>query len=898
MRDISIWASLAPHARILIYLHSARESWEWGGRKLGPEDLTQKGMAAALGVSVPRLSKLLTQLIRDGLVASSRVRIPTLRRSPLSYSLTDTGSKLAARELSGLLSRKVEFESLDGTVTRTRLKKLCKLLRMEGNFVGMLKAASERGRLSARALKEKPYWGEPQPPEPELVDLRNAIQTSAHFVGRKAQLAELSDFLADEKARLFSLTGPAAIGKTSLVSRFVKSAVTDFSVAFHACREWDTLRNTLEPVAELMARRGRKRLQYLLHNELNPITVQQAADLLKQDLRGLRALLVFEDLHKLAFDYRPLLKFLLTFASQEEGTGAEAQTRIKLLTTSREPLVGVFDHREVMLKELVRETELGGLTDAEVAELLEIEKSTSMQAKRVRELTRGNPLFIELMMRLGVGGAVKEFGKFVESEVIAKLSPDERAVLGCLSVFKIPVPFGALQIPQATSQSVERMVKLGIVTEAPPGTFSTSDIVIETVYRSLKLEERRTYHFVAAQYHMSLKTEENIAAALRHLILADRMIDALELGVANVKTLIRGGFSNRLDELVSAAGASDLPQAGVVALCKVKSERALAAGEWRTAQLHLERALAMAKGNTQEEGRILAAIAHALREQASYDRSLAKYLAAERAALKVYDIPTLAEIYRGTGKVHWRKGAFKEAVRYMKKSLDFLKASEMEMERGETFIDLGLVYNCIGKYEEAIDHYNRAIELFKKRKWIHPMARAYNNLAVQYLDLRDYDNAIKAWMKCYYISRKTNNKKGLLTSLTNISDPLSRQGKFNKALKYLKEAVDIAHDTGDNFGLIGVYSNYGQVYAKMREWNQSYEYFEKSINLIKKLNMPYDFAIILFHYGESLKMGGQWNKARATLMEALRLFRKCKARKRVEEVRDLLRDIPVTQRPV
>ncbi|MEM2870244.1 MAG: tetratricopeptide repeat protein [Thermoplasmata archaeon] len=897
MLPTSIWDSLPPKVRVLLYLHSLRETKMWAGKKARPEDFTQKGMAEALGVSVPRLSKLLTSLTAEGSVASSRVRIPGLRRSPLSYSLTEAGAKLAATEVKEILRRKVRFTSLDGTVTVRSLRKLSKALRMEGNLFALLTATDERHGLRADAIREKPARPEaPRLARPEIIDLRNAILDIPHFVGRKAELKELASFLADPKARLFSLTGAAAIGKTSLVSRFIRGLTGDLSVAFHSCREWDTLRNLLEPVAELLARRGHRTLEHVLRTELNPITMQQIAEILKRDLCGVRALFVFDDLHKLQIDFRPMLKFFLSFAHQEGSRAPRAATQVKVIATSREPLVGVFDPRDILLKELVREMELRGLKESEVAQMLQLGKAFSLPAKRVNELTRGNPLFIELIIRSGLSGAVKDFRKFIESEVIAKLSEDERTVLSCLSVFKIPVPFSALQIPQATVQAVERLVRTGLVNEAPPGVFSLPDIVVDTVYRSLKHEDRKRYHQVAANYHLSIKNDGNIAAAIDHLTAADRIVEALELGAQHVRALLKAGFSDRINELLKEAARVDIPSRGIVAECKIKSELALASGEWRMAQIYLDRALANVKGNPPEEGRILAAMAHALREQAAYDRALKKYFLAEKRALKLYDIPTLGEIYRGIGKVYWRKGEFKEALTYLKKSLDFLKAENMEAERGETYIDLGLVYNCLGKYEEAIDYYYRAIELFKARKWIHPMARAYNSLGIQYLDLKDYDNAIKAWTRCYLLSKKTQNKKGMIVSLMNLSDPYSIKGDFNKALRCIQKAMKIAEDTGDQLSIAGGFSNFGQVYARMKDWEKSFSYFEKSLTILRKYSIPYEIAMKLFYYGEALKNSGELDKANAILMEALHLFQQCKARKRVEEVKDLLRDIALKRR--
>lgn len=892
-----IWDGLAPSTKVLLFLQTVKETKMWAGTGTGIEDLTQKGMSLALGVSIPRLSKTLTPLLNDGLIRTERVRIQGLRRRPLAYSLTPAGTESAREEIKKLFAMNVKYTNTEGKVVKTDLGALIAMLGMEGNILGVLRTTPYYGKLDVKAAGEgaNPPSDGPQIPKtyhPELVDLRDAIQISPHFVGRKKELGALNDFLAGSPARLFTLTGPAAMGKTSLVSRFVNSAMKTVSVAFHTCREWDTLRNVLEPIAELLNRMGRTRLQYVLRNELRPITLQDAADILKKDMKGVIALIIFDDIQKLSFDYRPLLKlFITSIAADDLASGSKGggpPTWVKVVTTSREPLVGVFDHRDTVVKELVREMELKGLTESETRELLEKEKASDLPLEKVYELTQGHPLHVELITRSGLSGAARDFAKFIDTEVMVKLSGEDRAVLGCISVFKMPVPASAIRIPQATTESLERLVKLGLVKETTLNEYEAPDIVIDAIYRQLKIDERRLYHSVAAKYHRSLKNEDSTAAAIRHMLSAEELTEALDLAAENAKALIRVGRSNLLEEVVKASKDAELPTKGVVASCKVRSELALASGEWRMAQIYLEKALAAVKGDKLQEGRILAAQAHSLREQTKLDEALKKYEEAEKAATAIYDLPTIADIYRGQGKAYWRKGDFKNAIEYLDKSLDFLKAADLEVDYGETLIDIGLVNNRIGNNDEAIEYFNRGIEKLEKGGWIHPLARAYNNLGVEYFEKKDYEKAIACWQKCYQLAEKTGNKKGMIVSLENLSDPYSLKGDLAQALACLKTAKELVDETHDIMGLPGVYHSYGSVYSNIQSWDKAFEYYEKGLSILKNASTPFELALILYHYGIALSKSGNNKSAVEKLYESRVLFKECKAEKKVKEVDDLL----------
>jgi len=885
--------------KILIYLRTINGRRGWAGERPIPEDETQLRMASALGVSVPRLSKMLRPLLAEKLVRVERLRLRTLKRSPLAYSLTSSGTKMASEELERLISREVRYTDAAGRTDRLPLGRLQRNLRMDHNIFTLLRATRETGEVDADGIgaiadEERNRRG----PRPTLLDSRNSIHVPRNFVGRRAELARLDEFLAGVSARLFMITGQAAIGKTSLASKFAHKAVQTVPVVFHTCREWDTLRNTLEPVAELLSRFGKNRLKYLLFGELNPLTMSDIAPVLEADLMGTGALIVLDDLQKLSFDYRPLLKiFLKSSSGPEKGEkNGKGLAPAKLITTTREPIAGVSDPRDSVLKSAVMAFELGGLSLDETTELLALENARELPGETVYKYTEGHPLYIELIMRTGLSGAAKDFRKFIGQEILKKLGEEEKAVLSCLAVFGTPIRMEEVKIPQATPEAFERLVMFGLAKEVAPDEYYLPDIVIDTIYRTLKLEDRKFYHKVAAGYYRNFKDEGNVAASIRHLLRAEDFPGALDVASFNAKALIRSGMSKLLEDVVCTVKNKELSPKHAAAVFRLRSELALGAGEFKMAQLYLERALAMVKGDTLEEGRMLAAQAHALREQVRLDEALEKYRIAESRATQVVDFPTMAEIFRGIGKTYWRKGDFIHALEYHEKSLDYLKAAEMDADYGETFVEIGLVYSRMGDHEKAMDYYKKGIEKLEKGKYLHPLARAYNNLGVQYFDRNDYRMAIECWEKCLMLAERTGNKRIIFSALINLSDPYSKMGNFDKALECLEKAKQMSEDLNDRIGLGAAYTEYGITYSSMRLWEKAFENFRKSLTIRTSAEMPYERAMTFLEYGKSMAMSGDVSRARGIFNDALAMFNKCKAEKRVKEVEDLLRTLDASAR--
>jgi tetratricopeptide (TPR) repeat protein len=533
----------------------------------------------------------------------------------------------------------------------------------------------------------------------------------------------------------------------------------------------------------------------------------------------------------------------------------------------------------------------------ETLELLAKENAKGLPADKVHRMTGGHPLYIELITRSGMTGAVRDFRKFMGTEVMGRLTAEERAVLGCLTVFRMPVPPPALQIPQATPETLDRLVKLGLVNETSPDEYLALDIVIETVYRALKNEDKKLYHSVAARYHRGLKSTENVAEAIHHLLLADDLLGALELGSDNIHPVIQLGHRDLVEGMLSESKGADLPVRGVVAASKIRSELALASGEWRIAQIHLEKALAAVRGDAFQEGTLLMAQANALREQGAMEEALAKFFEAEKAAKSVYDLPTIAGTYRGIGKIYWRMGELDKAMDFLKKSLDYMKAADMGAEHGETLVDMGVVESRLGNRDKAIEFYNRAIEELKQGSWLQPLARAYNNLGVEYNYKKEVRDAIRVWEKAIEINKQVGDKRCLVTALANISNPYSQIRQCNRALKCLEQAKRIANETDDTITQALVMYNFGLVYSKVKNWKKAIASFEESLKIHDVLENKYDHATTLLDYGKVLIEYGDAKAAEARLQKSLDLFIKCDSKDRVKEVKDLLHTLGSTRAP-
>ncbi len=366
--------------RILLHLFDFlrfRDSFE------SPLELTQAGIAKAVGIRGSHATQYLRPLVSDGMVEEETRHILGQPRRRKVYFLTPKGRQWVASTRATLLEETVPFKRRDGRRERVPLRVVYHDLRRKASLLSLVQELTSVGFIS-----------DPIETESSVVDLSQEAPTVGRFRGRESEMAAILDAL--EETPLVVIQGMAGLGKTALGSEICERLRGKRSLFWRRIRSWDTAFDLASRVGVFLEALGRTSLHSYLSGSTQQ-SLSQVEERLAADLAGLRTIMVFDDVHVASEDAKSLLALLHNALREVGGSSV-------LLLSRTTP--GFYSRRAVELEGGVFETSLPPLDRASGEALLGDAGVPPDQRGRLFELSGGNPLFMRLIADRGAPAGV------------------------------------------------------------------------------------------------------------------------------------------------------------------------------------------------------------------------------------------------------------------------------------------------------------------------------------------------------------------------------------------------------------------------------------------------------------------------------------------------------------
>ena len=403
-----------------------------------PREVTQAGIAGALGIRVAHASREVRKLVEGGLADERDAAVQGARRHQKAYFLTAPG-QLAA-----------------------------------------LKMRAEVGALPALPSGQGGAFGARTP-----VSVERERPTLRYFFGRQEEL-EAARRILDGRGVLVVI-GIAGIGKSTLGAKLFEESRTERSCVWTTIHEYDTPASVLQPVAHALALQGRPKLELLAKREAT-VDLPRAREILLRDVQGLALVAFFDDAQAASPEALQALRVLREVASAHPKA-----FKLVLLSRTRPP---IYDARDATLKKTVGEVDLRGLRREDALALLGA-TDRQVDTAGVFDATGGHPLFIELLRDAGdVGGGPdpmdrREIDRFLHDQIFSSLSKGEREALRRIAFLQRAVDPRVLLAPPASLESVLTLESRSLVRRDARGRVLAHEAIRDFVRRTLTEEEER-----------------------------------------------------------------------------------------------------------------------------------------------------------------------------------------------------------------------------------------------------------------------------------------------------------------------------------------------------------------------------------------------------------------------
>ncbi len=390
-----------------------------------PPGMTQEGLASAAWIELRHLGQYVRPLVREELIRERTCHVQGIRQRRRVYDLTEAGQHAAYRLRDRVKAEPVRVRDAEGI----REEPVAKVLESASGKVSLLEVV-HRAAGSTPIDLDALLVATPAP----FTECLSEAPHLDRFVGRKEELDAL---VAEDGPRIVVVRGVAGIGKSSVAARACEILHGRRNLFWHTLRPWDTRISVLASLGEFLSSLGKPGLRAVVTRG----EASEAADVLREDLPGTCAFLVFDDAHEAAEEVQFFFRLL------KEAVVEAPDVRAVLL--SRRALA-FYDRRDVALRGLVQEIELGGLPAQDIAAFLAPDLDVAVGNLGLQ--LGGHPLFLQLVRSAGAVSppqhAVRDMRRFLEEEVYAALPDPERRTLKLASLYRVPVPESAL-LPDA-----------------------------------------------------------------------------------------------------------------------------------------------------------------------------------------------------------------------------------------------------------------------------------------------------------------------------------------------------------------------------------------------------------------------------------------------------------------
>ena len=807
--------------RILVHLSSS----PFPPRASSIAARTQEGIGLATHSARTTVTKWLNRLLRQGLLVATREHVPGHRVRKTVYGLGPEGWERARTLRSRLEKDVVEVVApIMGAV----LMRVADVPRYFPDLADLPAAVSlvREGRLdlAARAGAAEPLasllWG-------------NGFRAADRVFGRARELKALDDWAAS-KASALAVVGTAGIGKSTLVASWVLRHRPRAHVFWLQPEGSMAPRSVLVDVAAFLERLGRRGLVMHLADG-GTVDSPATMRILAEELKGLPALFVFDNVHKA----HPATRRLLLGPFLEGFDGHPA----KLVMIARE-VPGASDRLGPARRTDLRTLRIGGLDlDASMALL----RSKGLSAddatiQRIAASAHGHPLLLALAAQ---GGAVVsgEIRPYLDREVWRTLSTGERAVLGAAAVFRRAAPIAALRaFPGVTESALAGLDRKDLLRPTLTECVVLHDEILDYVRRRLTEAERTDANLQAARYFRGrLEACERIEA-VHHLLEAKAYPEAASMLDSEAASLVDSLNADALASVLGEVDVDGIDPSVAAVLAEAHGDSLTVAGQLVPAEGRYRLALEAAEraGRGERIPRILRKLAAIARTRNEYETA-AGLLSKARAALDVVpDRAELAEVLKETALVEKALGRLAEAAAHLNEAIDLATEASDPGALARSLLVLGSFSGSRGDPALALRQKLEALRIAERGGNLTESARACISVGTTLWDLHRIEEALSYHDRGLQLATLVGNLRLIAYASFNRAASLLDLRRPEESREPLARARRLFEILGERDALGVLEVSEGHLASLDGRWSVAVRHWARALDTLREVGTPLD----------------------------------------------------------
>ncbi len=821
-----------------------------------PHDLSQKGIADAVGIRWNHVPRSLKGLVNDELIQVRTGMVEGHMRRVNIYFLTmkgideakDIKEKLEAVEIKIRTGDEVEdvpiftlVERLGGGVSPLTVLVVANDGKDVVQMEALEKFISEDKEMSTR------------------VHMLSDAPKPRNFIGRDRELESVRKIISERKVLV--ITGITGIGKSTLLAKVIDEFTSDYSVLWCNVTEWDTIRSILSRLAEFFSLNASRELKKMISR--SSFQTNEAIELIGENLGDVPSLFVFDNYEKANDELAGFFGQMFEALSGKD---------LKMVVVSR-TTPEFYDRRDVNIRSHVGELKLSGLSFEGTEEMLSSRGFSGPNIDILYKITGGHPLSLELIRNPDDVKKPSDLYRFVQDELLSGLEEEERKLLNYASVLTYPNEIDALLYIDPPMEALDRLIDLHLIQDLPSGMIYLQNLLREVTYSRLSEAEIKEHCKNAADYFIGKETVFDSLKGIRYLLKGEYYDDASEiLGKVGNESLNRGLIAEVKSILTDLEG--NIPTDQFYKIYILQGDMYFLETDHENAREYYDKAL-----NSSSTTNFVAR-SHAFRQLGLLELSLGNVDDANNNLQIALDMANqskdkglLAMVNGAIARLFIHKGEHGKAKELLELAIQYAVEGTHDIEYHDLLIDMGSIYISMGDMDKALELAKVSLDFFEGRKDVFKLGRVYDLMGECHFSKGDIEKAHHYWEMAVESGRRSGSHELLGFALMNSVRALAEMEKHDDALERLQEAERIHGSDMDHILMGHLNMAYGIVHASKGNHEDALEYLNKSLELAEKGNAPIRIAEKLFLIGRVHRDMGQDKQAKTFFNKAKKIFK-------------------------
>ena len=801
-----------------------------------PFSLSQMGIANAVAIARSNVPRAIAGLKDQGLLIERQAHVKGVSRKRKAYFLTDSGMNVAEETWNELRNFPLRCILKDGNISNTNLGEINTILPFSMRSVDIIRYLDENCVLDVRMLSADLIERDlSKHVEKQLVTSLGDLPRLRHFYGREKELDNMCNLL-DARATTLMIPGIAGIGKTTMASKLIERFMHRRNLFYHRCQDWEGSRSFFESIADWLANIGDSTFADYIATTPVPKPADSAR-LLIDALGGAPSLIVIDDFHKISDT-----TLHQTFQAMALGLlGSEEEIGLVMFSRSFKPVVPAKD-AEGRIASLV--LPLDGLDSDSGRKLLSsYEDLGEEQWLYIHGISRGHPLVLELINRGASAGAFHEtLENYVTVEIFSKLSGEQKRLLSALSIYREPVPLGALAEQDLDTDELDSLVEQGLARQVETDIYDVHDLIREFLLRSLDEKMKIDSHSKCAEWYSKAKQTPGFTIELiYHLINSNSNEEAAKIIVEDGRGLVSLGHMELLG-LIENIELSEII---------LESKTSI----------------------NQLQGEIMALLGR-------FEDAKEVFTEAQNGALKLKNVPVQAEVLSALADIALKQGNLEDALSMHNDALkNFIELGDAT-GAARTYNNMGYLLRRKNDRSKALESYGEVETILEQNDNIE-LISAQLILARSFLDLGEIERARKHALDAFERSDNSENQQIHARAQAVLGRYHAKIGDLDVASHHYSNALEAMGEEGDILSMVDITILLGEVLQDAGRTEEAMEHFREALIIAEANDLRMQIGELLTRLGT---VASDKSRRMEYLQRALSVFRELGAKSRMRDV--------------